>query len=60
MGIIQRVSPLGRYAFGSIIDTTTNMNEKTEWLLWLELNMKDSEELLKIVNLIFRNVKAPS
>ena len=49
MPIIQRVSPLGRYAFGSIIDTTTNMNEKTEWLLWLELNMKDSEELLKLV-----------
>ena len=49
MTIIQRVSPLGRYAFGSIIDTTTNMNEKTEWLLWLELDMKDSEELMKLV-----------
>ena len=49
MAIIQRVSPLGRYAFGSIIDTTTNMNEKPEWLLWLELSMKDSEELLKLV-----------
>ena len=49
MAIIQRVSPLGRYAFGSVIDTTTNMNEKSEWLLWLELSNKDSEELLKLV-----------
>lgn len=49
MAIIQRVSPLGRYAFGSIIDTTTNMNDKPEWLLWLELNMKDSEKLLELV-----------
>lgn len=49
MSLIHRVSPLGRYAFGSIIDTTTNLNEKAEWLLWLELSVEDSEPLFAIL-----------
>ena len=47
--IIQRVSPLGRYAFGSVIDVTKNLNDEDEWLLWLELSVEQSEPLIQLV-----------